>query len=522
MYYYFTDKLFTMRNQINIKGNNQVFPYIIEYSKNAVTLNGDNVTNGEDILYYKENDKISFFENTIEYYRDKNNWYHISNLPISNMSIDNYIPNIVKTSNIKVYIPTHSISTYVNNIKYSLTLNTWINGVKLELGTFIFNPIDTIAIPSGTIKCGNNEYYEYISFNIIDPFYLIYSDEWKEFREKECKETVNTNSNSSVLYVSLNVLEDSENGYILKNDYIGGCTNFNISEDNDFLKLMLNTSIDPLGFVFNIKMNEVYDSFQNYLLETYGLSPTYDDIVFDLIIKNKDNIIYDPLTARTFNAIEEFGNVEQRLLITNLAETNLIRQFLSDWNNFEEGWSIVGSLTIYNNQYYKTGYNVLTVNETKDELLSFISNEIPITQELFSMFANGGSEKIIDIKDMNINTYNVVNKIENNIYQIERPNESKSNIIQPVFFRVKDTEMLTLHPDVTENISINLDDYKSKVQKFILKIGDCTFEQIGANSYGILFKITANSLAKTVVSGTYYILNENYELVTSGKFNCVR
>ena len=141
---------------------------------------------------------------------------------------------------------------------------------------------------------------------------------------------------------------------------------------------------------------------------------------------------------------------------------------------------------------------------------------------MFSKFVNGGAEQIITKEDMIFNTYNVVNKIENKIIQIDRPNESKANMIQPVFFRVKDTEVLTLHPNVTENISINLDDYKSKVDKFTLMICDCKYNQIGANSYGILFKVTANTIPADVNSGVYYILDDNKELVTSGRFACVR
>jgi hypothetical protein len=141
---------------------------------------------------------------------------------------------------------------------------------------------------------------------------------------------------------------------------------------------------------------------------------------------------------------------------------------------------------------------------------------------LFSQFINGGSEKIIDVKDMNINKYNVVNKIENKIFQIERPNDSKDNIMQPVFFRVKETEVLTIHPAVTENICINLDDYKSKVKNFVLQIEDCRFEQIGSNNYGILFKVIGNRLPTGATSGIYYILNENLELVTTGKYNYIR
>jgi hypothetical protein len=186
---------------------------------------------------------------------------------------------------------------------------------------------------------------------------------------------------------------------------------------------------------------------------------------------------------------------------------NVIKEFFKDWIFYEDGWNLIGSFTVFDNE--------------NNELLSVVSNELPITQELFSLFTHGGAEKIIDISEMEIKTYNVVNKIENKIVHLDRPNESKANIIQPVFFKVKDLELLTLHPAVTENISINLDNYKSKVERFTLKIGDCLFEQIGANSYGILFKIKANTLPAKTTYGTYYILDENNELVTTGKYNCV-
>ena len=81
---------------------------------------------------------------------------------------------------------------------------------------------------------------------------------------------------------------------------------------------------------------------------------------------------------------------------------------------------------------------------------------------------------------------------------------------------------MTLHPTVTENICINLDDYKSKVDRFILQIDGSLFNQIGANNYGILFKIPGNVISPKTISGTYYVLNESKELVTTGKFVCVR
>jgi hypothetical protein len=252
-------------------------------------------------------------------------------------------------------------------------------------------------------------------------------------------------------------------------------------------------------------MNSEYDWLLTYLEETYNITTTHDNIKYELIIKNKDAAI---LGGRfNYNASESVGQTSQVIEWRTLAEDSGLKVFFSDWNAFEEGWNIVGSLIV--------------INSDGEEIFSIVSNELPITQYLFSIFTNGGAEKIIDIQDMNITQYNVVNKIENKIIQMERPNVSKSNIIQPVFFRVKDTEFLTIHPIVTENISINLDEYKSKVKKFVLQIDGHKFDQIGVNSYGVLFKIPANVISTKTLSGTYYVLNENYELVTTGKYNCV-
>lgn len=506
MYYYFTDKfILQMRNCININVNNIPFKYLLDYTKS----NTNTIIDSNSIKFYKTNSDIKLLMPDIEYYRDNNDWYSINNLVASRST---FIPENIKLTNIKIYIPNYSVSTYIKNIKYAVSLHTWISGIKIDFGTYIFSPTDTYAIPNGCIKDGNNEYYECIDFDIIDPFYLIYSDEWDEFRKKECLEFRDTNNNVSTIIASLYVVEEYDNSYIVKTDIIGGYTTFSISDDtSDHLELKLSLSHEPLGFKFDILMNEVYNNFLNYLSETYGLdSPS---IYLELVIKDKENIIIDDLTKFLLSInTSEFGKLTQQLLwnsnSTNLIipDNSLIKSFFNDWNNYSEGWSFAGSITIYKDDI---------------EVLSFVSNEIPITQEVFSIFTRGGSEKIIDINDMNITTYNIINKIENKITTIERPNESKSNILQPVFFRAKDTEVLTLHPAVTENISINLDNYKSKVEKFTLKIGNTYFSQIGSNSYGILFKITANSLPQTESTGIYYILDDNKELVTTGKYNTV-
>ena len=89
-----------MRNCINIKGNDQVFPYIIEYSKSNGNILASNYK------YTIKNDIIRFYNSDEYIYRDKNNWYTAKD---KNGSI-NYIPEneihepIIQTSKLKVYL----------------------------------------------------------------------------------------------------------------------------------------------------------------------------------------------------------------------------------------------------------------------------------------------------------------------------------------------------------------------------------------------------------------------------------
>lgn len=503
-----------MRRYINIKGYNQSFPYLIDYKKGNV-LSTDCV-----VTWCNDYGVIRLHEKDVTHYRDFNDWYPVDRL--NDISTD-YIPSEVNLSKITVYIPQHSLSTYMRGVKYGISVNTWIYGKKIDLGSFIFKPSDTYAIPSKLIKNGNNEYCECIDFDIIDPFYLTYADKWIDFRYNVCKEPKNINTSCSFLQISLFVIDEFENRYIINNDILGGCTSFDISDYPDFLSLNLAINNEPLGFKFDLVMNEEYDWFLDYLYETYNITTSHNNIKLDLALKSKNAVIigpqmnfvesntnnerYNPDQIMTYDFIKNVKKPTTDEFSQGMYDRTGVGLFFSTWDNFEDGWSAVGSLTVYDNE---------------EELFTITSNELPITQEVFSKFVNDGLEKIIDVNDMNITKYNVVNKIENKILQIDRPTDSKSNVIQPVFFRSNELENITLHPMVTENISINLNDYKSKVSKFTLLINGCKFDQIGANGYGILFKITANTLPTTTVNGIYYILDENMELVTTGKYNCVR
>ena len=128
-----------------------------------------------------------------------------------------------------------------------------------------------------------------------------------------------------------------------------------------------------------------------------------------------------------------------------------------------------------------------------------------------------------NIKLIKVGIKNNINAVNKNIVEtikMDNISDYKSHIIQPVFVRVRESSNIIIHKGVNENICINLDQYKSKVSRFIIKIGDNSFKQTSSTAQGIIFKINGAMLKDIDSSGTYYILNEEYELVTTGKYTC--
>lgn len=169
------------------------------------------------------------------------------------------------------------------------------------------------------------------------------------------------------------------------------------------------------------------------------------------------------------------------------------------------------------------GY-VKTTIETGGELIhvDVRSNPLYLSEDLYAKLIywahRGKWPAKIDTSDMEFKMPRIMNKTVQNVVTMTAQTDSKSNIIQPVFFRVRELASIVVHPEVTENICINLDAYKSQVNKFLIKIEGTVFSEIGRTESGIIFKVQGNMLPGKVGSGIYYILNQDAELVTSGKY----
>lgn len=507
-----------MHTNINLIYNENQYSYIVEYNQTTTYATENKLSPhviGEQILFRYDKNPL--------YIKQLNTWRSVG----SEEMYKNHIPDFYKEAEIILYFPLYSIDLYDNNIKYALTINTWICGVKVIIGSYIIDRSQAYACDQEKVFI-NNKYYECIKLYIADPYNLMYSDDWKDFRENVCGEIPRTNSVGSIINISLHpvVYNQAEDLYIKNNKYIGGQNSINISNsEDDFINLKLKTNINNklsfderpsmiLDIGFNNEYNQTINGLKEYLMETYRIENC--SIKYELVIGN-ENELYAILSSPVLS-MEDAGDIKADYIFTK--DDILKSNNFKNWIGWKEGIFLTGSVNI--------------MDESKESIIYILSNKIPLDHEIYKYFVgydfyvNGSPINNINLNSINMRLYNInaVNHVENTIVQISRPEDVKSRLIQPVFYKTVDAMNINIHPKVTETICINLDIYKAKVDTFILKIEDTIFPEIGRNQSGVLFKIKNPTIikdekGKEKLTGIYYVLNQDEELVTNGKYNYI-
>ena len=496
MFYYIIiySTIKAMFTNINIKTEDNQFSYIVEYQQG----------NSPQVLSSKYTNELEFWDGHSELYtKQHNNWDLSDATPINT-----HLPQHSSRSTITLYFPEYSVDTYKSGVEYALNVGTWIHGHFISLGSFIFNRLEALACDRVKTFL-SQQYYECIKFEIINPFEMIYGDNWSEFRKNVCGEVEYTNTEGSTLYITLHPVEESMAGFRKDNTFVGGQGSINISKKvQEYLQVNLNTNLDrPLhkseepSFIIKTTFNSVYQQdLSEYIKETYNLANS--QVKYGLVIGNEDDL-YAIVDSGVIEPVSEFA----------ISKSQITSQNFSNWTGWKPGISVVASLDI--------------LDEDGNSILYLLSNRVPFTQDIFKYFVGGDfmvrnyhiHNVNLDELDMQVLNIEAVNKIETKVIEISRPEDTKSNIIQPVFFRSVEVAGITIHPAVTETICINLDQYKSKVETFMLQVEGICYPEIGRVASGVLFKIVGNKLPKKETTGTYYILNQDAELVTMGKYN---
>lgn len=508
---------------INILDGDRRFRYIIEYVNNAESNVSDNlcyVIGDEHVI----NDKLrcDMFQTGLERFRRFNNYWEKYDGEVIDVNTQgNCLPEHYNLSSVNIYFPDSSVETYDNNNLYMLAVNTWVHGHIVYLGTYLLDRRSALACKRET-KFINRQYHEYINVKFLDPWHLIYSDEWKEFRQHVCGETTvdghEQNNTGSVLNFTLYpVVENTEGQYVKLDPYIGGQNAINIADSiSDYIgcdiaivpredelrvddkELCVHASVH-FNKSYQEGSNQVIQDLNQYMKETYGVDGSFR-IDYSLVVLDSDNI-YKIITKHR-----------------DLLDCTFTREEIAfgDWDGFKEGLKFSLDVSLYQeNEGEREDYMILH------------SNQISITQDVMKYFIdtlrNENAPFVpktinLDLVDMNNYTINAVNKVEKKIIQVDRPDDNKANLIKPAYFRARELKELTIHPAVTENICLNLDAYKARTTRFYLQIEGATFTEYSRIPSGVIFKIVGANLPNETGEGVCYLLNQDKELITTGKY----
>ena len=463
------------------------------------------------------------FDSSLEYVLSKkgNEWYEEEDL-------GGTVYNL-KKSKIRLYFPQYSADTFNQKCIYILDLSIYIKGKEIELGCFKFQRKDALACPPKRFD-GMDEYLEYIDFEIPDPYDIYYNknDNMPTFIKNH-----NFIDNAARLYVSLHVVEPYEYKYIKKDGWTGTQNNIAIA---DYKGLSVNMIYENRvnNLIMNLIFNTDYgETLKEYIENTYHFEIT-NKIRWDFVVMDDTDIYFQWYTVTGLNSDFniDFNNDFNLLPILNINFDELrdfdINNFFDSCDNWKEGLFLVGSITVGGTKNYFSSFDESfddSYGPLEDEntpIIKIFSNKIPLTRELFAKMLNhDGFPHQINLNDINMNnvTINAINKIEKNIQSITYKTESQKNhMIQPIFYQTREIDRIIIHPAVTENISINLETYKPYTKRFLIQIEGVSFKEIGRTSQGTVFKIIGNMLPKSVNEGTAYILDQDMNLVTTGKY----
>lgn len=479
---------------LNISDSTHQFKYIIEKQDDNKLKQKFSVYDIDGIYHCGKDGETSFVVDNKEYWENRT------------VADPVYVTRTaVPTCRMNVYFPQFSVDTYERNVKYVININTWIRGRNITLFSTVVDRNGIEAIPTGPHKFLNNIYYEYISFIMPDPYYVIYGSEWSDFRNiiAEGGAEGMLNEGGSNLQISLCPVEDVNGVWIKMTGYVEAQSAMLLTDNiDDYMSCVITTNVkeptESPSINCNVLFNKTYESLEDYLYETYRISADMVKTRFALVVKDKNDV---------YNYIE---SVED-----GIVSSHSFTLHYDSWRDYRDGLTISVLFTLLDAED----------EELETEWISIMSNNLFLDKDLFRYFVGENEITHVELKDikMEIHQIDVVNKVQTNVVSMERPDDYKANIIKPVFFRVSDSRNITIHPAVTENICINLDAYKNKVNAFTLKIKDWTFVEIGRVPAGIIFKVVGEKIdvASSDTTGTYYILNDEGELVTTGNYTTV-
>ena len=443
-----------------------------------------------------------------------------------------YVGNIDTKPAFILLWPDYSVEAFGGDINYRITIHHWFNAKKVIDVDTILNPADSVACVPFRFEANDYNQVQPINWPInwdmsnnlefIDPqpnrdWYYVSIKPWiiNDGVEYTGEQNLDIIGRPNLEYIG------SQNAFNLLNDFnisleLGlpkpeNCAEYSSSIPNIFGdKIKICFYRDGKEMPLNELMSDIKSMYSTRLgdnsIDIQATASIYITDEEHIYAKTAENVIMNTdINGRLSCDVpkgDPWRRVEYNPDTKQLSETS--DNVLPDWY---DSMRIFGWVKFY----------YLDEDGDRVNLIGYKTNVIPVTQDMWAYWSS--TNKGIIYGDFKMSNFpRTINKTIQQVTNITASTDPKAGIVQPIFIRVRDAASLVIHPAVTENICINLDAYKSSVKRFILQIEGTSFMEIGRTAGGVVFKIVGNKLSGQLALGTYYVLNENSEVVTSGRY----
>ena len=169
-----------------------------------------------------------------------------------------------------------------------------------------------------------------------------------------------------------------------------------------------------------------------------------------------------------------------------------------------------------------------TINNIPRTLSSSKVTELKETLDNYYQSLNNWYNEYVVNNTKGLLNYNFINKInckvknnEEETKDLNYKNNNQINIIyKPIFFKTNKLNNLMIKYMQNQNVGIDLHEYMSKVNLFIMTLDGNTYYEIGRNSNYVLFNINSSVIKNE--TGTFEIYNDDHEYITYGTWSLYR
>lgn len=472
---------------------------------------------------------VPYTDNEIVY-KDTNNYYRTHDVDVIDFASDS---TLIQSNIVRVYLPDMNPSRYSKRINYYISASTRIGRRNIILYSNVISANDFLA--SERLKTiGQHIYSNYYEFEILSPFELFFNPGYADFRTTYCYNGPNvTNDSTPIVTISIYAVDDmygDEREYHNSLSFGSGST---ILIPDDYSNMNMDVtgvlSFDSLKFKSTLMFNRtIYSSIEEYFLKNYNMN--IDFITKELTILDNDNIY------RMFQWNHDLRsdiNDDDRVdfNITDKAPFDMCDNS-EQWNDYDiniyRQQSFIGWYDFINGMYAQCVYKVYSDGIPK---MYIKTNRVYITQDEYCFLINNPMTINLNDITMNVENVKIINKIENNVIQIQRPDDYKNNLIKPVFYKAysADTIVIMRDPNVggslKQYISIELPSNVSPnaIKLFKLRINGQVFTEVARQMNQIIFLINPGVKVDVDLEDAlmneieYNVMNEDDVTVFYGK-----